>query len=533
VDAIEFNNLGEFRGGFANEIQYNFWSGELLREQMPFYVMYELSPASVGSRLAWRGRMFWQRGDGTYEAIVHGDVASREIRADDAGRRVYALLLPKRDALHVELQPSIPLRLARWIANALTVGACVAVVLLTTRRRTGAYLRALLLFGAGYVLMAGFLAVSAGKYLGHDYPPQGGGDDGLAHDGWGHAMALLAGRGQIGAALEGFEPVYWFTPGTRYVRMVEKLIFGDTNHLFALLLACAPLIVFYLARHLAGRTWGWIVAVGFCLLPVGNLSYVQYLVNGKLGYGEAIGGVMFLAGLVLLLRARPERGGQDGHLAALWFGGVSLAMSMFVRPNFALAEVWVGAAWAFVALRVRDVRAVVALACGLGLALWMPFHNLYYGGEFHLISKAGSTVSVPIGIGDYGAALADLLRGRFGSDAVALIARQITGWLTGIGFVMLEPLRPLAVAVQAVKVLALGVTSWVVWHGARRQLPDDRGLFVVAVASLLAHVPMLFVFVTNPRYAMLAWDLALLVLIAVVARRLRRRPAPRPALSPL
>jgi hypothetical protein len=41
---------------------------------------------------------------------------------------------------------------------------------------------------------------------------------------------------------------------------------------------------------------------------------------------------------------------------------------------------------------------------------------------------------------------------------------------------------------------------------------------VLAVAALMAHVPMLFVFNTIYRYAALAWDLTLLVMIVVVAR---------------
>jgi hypothetical protein len=79
VDAIHFTTLGEFRGGFANEIQYNFWAGELLREWMPFYVMYELTPASAGSRLTWKGQVFWERPAGGFEEIVHHQIASREI----------------------------------------------------------------------------------------------------------------------------------------------------------------------------------------------------------------------------------------------------------------------------------------------------------------------------------------------------------------------------------------------------------------------------------------------------------------------
>ena len=91
-----------------------------------------------------------------------------------------------------------------------------------------------------------------GPSLGKSYPPHGGGNDGLWHDGRGRAMAMFAGQGEIAEALQGAEAVYWFTPGMRYIRMVEKLIFGDTNHLYGLLLACIVIVVFYLMRHFIG-----------------------------------------------------------------------------------------------------------------------------------------------------------------------------------------------------------------------------------------------------------------------------------------
>jgi hypothetical protein len=47
----------------------------------------------------------------------------------------------------------------------------------------------------------------------------------------------------------------------------------------------------------------------------------------------------------------------------------------------------------------------------------------------------------------------------------------------------------------------------------------DSDIAVVAVAAVCAHIPMLFIFTTHYRYAMLGWDLAIVVLIASVARR--------------
>ena len=514
VDRIDFRTLGEFRGGFANDLLYNFWTGDVSRQSMPFYVMYELTPASVGSRLTWTGQVFWERGDRGFEEVIHRQAAARVIAPEDVGRRVYAAFFPKRDEhLLFRLEPSLTLRLAAWAITLLTFVGGISVLMLTVRPPMGAYLRVISIFSAGYVLAASF----GGPYLGTRYPPHGGGDDGLLHDGWGRAMALLASRGEIAEALKGNEAVYWFTPGMRYVRMVEKCVFGDTNHLYLLLLACLPIVVFYLVRHLTGIRWAWLVTGLFCVMPVGNMSLLQNIGNARIGYGEAAGGGMFLLGLALLLRSQPAWGGGR-NLPLTAMAGVILATSMFIRPNFAFAVVWLGAVYAWSSWRRNDYQAIVAVAAGLSLALWMPFHNWYYGGEFYLISRSGSAIVVTLGLGDYGSAILDVLQGHIHTHVTDVVAAQLRGWLYGPGFIYREWFTPLAWPVHAFKLLALVATCWVAVRWAVSGFVKETDLAVVAVASLCAHIPMLFVYATFDRYAMLGWDLALIVLIAYAGR---------------
>src|SRR5207247_83942 len=128
VDEIDFATLAEFRGGFVNDLRYNFWKGELSRNVLPFYVMYELSPASVGSRLAWTGQVFWQRADGGFDEVVHPENAARAIAPDDSGRRVYAAFFPQRDGertFRLELSPL--LRSAIWAEAVLAIVSVAAI----------------------------------------------------------------------------------------------------------------------------------------------------------------------------------------------------------------------------------------------------------------------------------------------------------------------------------------------------------------------------------------------------------------------
>jgi hypothetical protein len=226
---------------------------------------------------------------------------------------------------------------------------------------------------------------------------------------------------------------------------------------------------------------------------------------------------LFLVALALLMRTQPPWGGADRNLAMVAIAGAALAASMFIRPNFAFAVVWLGAAYAWAAWRRQQTVKVFALAIGLVLALWMPFHNWYYGRELYLISKSGATISTPLGAKDYWAAAGDVLHGRLNTHAAAVTSAQLKGWLGGPGFVGANVVW-FGWVMHSVNLFALAVSCWMAlrWVIGRQ---EKSALGVVAVTVICAHLPMLFIFDTNIRYAMLGWDLSLILLVVWAAGR--------------
>jgi hypothetical protein len=65
------------------------------------------------------------------------------------------------------------------------------------------------------------------------------------------------------------------------------------------------------------------------------------------------------------------------------------------------------------------------------------------------------------------------------------------------------------------------------------RLKTGSALGVVAVASLCAHLPMLFIFTTNYRYAMLGWDLSIVVLVVWLYQMRSASEVPRFEVSPV
>src|SRR6185503_11283708 len=91
------------------------------------------------------------------------------------------------------------------------------------------------------------------------------------------------------------------------------------------------------------------------------------------------------------------------------------------------------------------------------------------------------------------------------------------------GFVIRETLLPLAWALHVVALAAFAIACWVVLRWVTDGFERGTDLAIVAMASICAHVPMLFLFSTHFRYAMLAWDLNLIVLAVWTARAWRAR----------
>lgn len=511
IDSIDFRSLREFRGGFANDMRYNWWKGSIDRRKMPFFVMYEFSPGSVGCKLHWQGGLFWEQAGGHFEKIIHETKSSKEIAAGDVGRKAFLLCLPKvSPELFVQLELSPKLRASLVAANAISIIGVLCLLGLMIRIKWRTYLPAAFLTLTGLLLIYLSISVSGGKPLGALYTPHGGGDDGLLHESHGRNMARAAMSGDFRSALEGLEPVYWFTPGMRYFRAVEKVVFGDTNFGYTAFLASFPWIIYLILNHLCGIRWAWIGTFVFLILPA-SFSFAQYIYFALLGYSEPIGSGLFFIGLLLFLKSQPQWGGSGDRWLA-FVGGGCLAASMFVRPNFALAVPLLGIFFMYASWRSRDFPLMLSAAAGLAFALWLPFHNYVYGHVFVLISASGSSVSVPLSPLTYLKASGELVTGNWQGLHIVQAGKQLWGWLWN-----LPELRPYyratTVVFTVLRLPTLAVAATLAFMSHRKQgfLP------ILSWTAIAAHIPMFFIFSTDFRYAMLAWDLCAIATLVVIA----------------
>lgn len=515
VGGIDFRRGVDLRLGFSNDVRYNWlpvnsdilrlsrdgraWQGhDRWRLLMPFYVAYEFPPAFAGGRLCWTGTLLWEGSDRRFAALRHAGEACRTLSPEDAGRKIFGVAVAPH-ALSMRLDPPSGVRLRQVLDAGLAGSAALAVVVLLAGLPTRRTLLPALLIG----LSLAATVIDDAAFLG-GFRPHDGGDDGLFYEGTGRVILGHLLGGDFMAALRGGEPVFYYGgPGLRYLRALERLVFGDTNLGYLSLVLLLPVLVFAVFRRFLSPRWALALALLFVATPLGALfgsSFFQYLTNAARGYADPAAYILFLGGLLAVTHRVP----RDRLLPA--FGGaLLLALAVFVRPNIApLTGILIGGA-GMAALWRYQLRRLAGLCAGFSLVLFMPWHNWYFGGVFVLFSSnAAHPQLLLMPPAAWLAALAELARLDFAGAHVARMLAHLAGWLGGlVESPLLIPLHAAAVAV--------------VVHVVARGRGHDPWLRLLAGATLAQHAVALF-YIHTPRYYLLTWLMTFLV-VAAWARR--------------
>jgi hypothetical protein len=509
VSSIDFVDPVWLRLGFINELGYNWISPpsdieRAVRDRhslavlhrwrltMPWFVMHRFPADFVGSDLCWRGEVLWEGAGGQFEAISHSEMGCRTLAADDVGRRIFGVAISSD--LAMQLAPSAAIRARQLVEPALALLGSVAVVALLVIWR----LRQVVL---PFALIAVTLVVAFlndASFIG-GVRPFDGGDDGLVYEGFARGMLRQLMAGDLRGALEGGEPVFYFTPGMRYLVAVQHLVFGDTFLGYLALMLLLPFLVFFAFQRFLPRTWALAAVTIFAAIPIGVIfgsSLVQYVKWAAKGFADPAAAAFFLGGFVSLCGER-ESGPRDRFGTALAAGGL-FALALFVRPNLAPgAGILLGGA-GLAALWQGQYRRVLGLCLGFLPVLGMALHNWIYGGELVLFTST-TRLAMLMPPAAYLSAFIELLRGDFAGEHVTRAVEQIGAWLAGPSeLVLLAPLQAAALVV---------LVRVVLWRAA------DPWLRLLALATLAQHGVGLF-YVIAGRYHYVTWLLTLVVVTA-------------------
>jgi len=516
VDDIGFDNLATLRGGFANDSGYDWHPGNspLNRNNMPFFVMYELPRRVAGGQLCWRGHVLWQDADGGFGHLPRSEYGCRAIEEADGGRQVFGVSILHDAPLAMSLDLPGGAAIANLAALALRLAGVLAVLLLCLRWPAGdrefkvGFRRQVILLTLALVFMVVYVLTRDHDFIFGGNPPIKATTDGLQYAGFVRLMLIGLANGDVMEILRGGQDVFYMMPGIAYLRAFEKVFFGDTNNLYTAVLLATPFVIWALATVTVSRRWAWWFAIAFILFPLLGpigLWYYNYLHLGvEGGYAEPLAMTLFFGALLLIVRTLPAAPGRfflPGLVAALM-----LAVAVLCRPNFGPGAAIVIAVVTWRLWRQQRLPEAVVAAAGFLPIFFMAWHNYYFGGVFVLATTSADlslTLRAPPSV--YLAFAVDLL--DFQIDERHFELERQWRLMTKDG--LLLP-------------LLLGL----VYAVLRGKLPPEARL--LAYAALAQHGVLLF-WNAKSRFTYIAWALTIIVLLPycekatqAIARQWRR-----------
>ncbi len=509
VAGIDFSDPIWLRLGFTNEHRYNWTEGELQRNHrdgrfwmglhrwhllMPWFVVYRFPADFVGSTLCWRGSVLWEGGGERFADLSSAGETCRTLAPADTGRRVFGIAI-KPGALAMRLERTWSLRLRSIVQGAFMLLGVLAAIGAIVRPRGRRLVVPLVLTGLALLV----IAIDDASFIG-GVRPFDGGDDGLFYDGVGRAILQHLLAGDLRAALEGGEKVFYYGgPGLRYFRALEHLIFGETYLGYLSLVLVLVFAVLALFRRFLPERWALAFALLFVAVPIGTLfgtSFVHYEQWASRGFADPAAYILFLCGLVPVVGFTAA--GPGRNFGPAFFGGLLVALGIFMKPIVAPAAAVLMGGAGLAALYQRQWPRLVGLCVGFSFVLAMGLHNFVFG---HVLVPFSANATHPLVYvmppEAYVAALRELAALHLTGEHVRRAVVQIGQWLAGPS--ELKVMIPLHAAAVAVLVFVAGWGRFF-----------DPWLRLIAGSALAQHVVALF-YVATARYHFLTWFLTMLV----------------------
>ena len=517
IKLLHYENTGQSRLGFVNAVakypghpQTNWHpeTSEMRREHMPRYHVFDIPSSQVGRPLCWRGNLYIDDGSGynrqtskvrecieLQEAVLANPIYLASTTGHNlmikVGKSWYQMIIDKL------------ILLLTAIALALCMSMCSLGVV-----------KSLVLAGGGMGLFAATFRPETLSMMSF-YPIFPWGTDMITHEGLGRAMLYHLLDGNLYEYLRGGESAFYFMPGLRYLISFERLIFGDGmvgKFIYLVALVVALLVVW---RRLLPMSAAILLAaamffeVTFVRLFFVDLSFLRNLVS----LAEIPGAACFLAGLAILLRR---------NISSRWLAvsGLALALSIFLRPNYSPAVAFLLIAMTINLWRHRAFKPWLCLSAGFAPILLVPLHNLYFG---HFPALFTSSAAIPANLrappGLYWAAILHWLNIVPNSDIADYILNHLAQWSA------ISPIDNWLKGEWEAHVLGwtevVRISMFLLlplclrWALHRRHFD----ILLVSGAAICSHL-VLFFFHPDHRYALLAWLLTPIPILAALHRGL-------------
>ena len=495
VKSINFTGRSSLRIGTVNDVQYNYYKfqSDVTREKMPYFVMYEFPEKALGANLCWKGKTLWQASSNNFTPKVHNDFACEPLDT----HKIFGVGVDPNNPLIMKLELPFMLKLSSilgLIFTTISIFISLGLLLKIDDLKK-------LIFPITSVFFTLLTIYLMRKNLLTGCSPYPGGGDGLTHEGFARIIIQLFLDGQYLEVLRGQESIFYFMPGLRYFKAIEKVIFGDTNYGYVLFGLFVPLIFLRFFRAILCEKTSQILFFVFMLLPVFTcfgLSNHLYINEIDKGHAETLGYGLFVIATTLGL-------GDRDQLRLRQIIGMNLlfSLSIIARPNLVIPAAVFCVFISYWMLKEKGFLTAALSLTGLSPVLLLPLHNWCFGQELVLLTSASSIpenlLTPPL---TYLKAILEAIKRDFFGQNIALVTKHLKAWNDWKYFFRLLPLASVLYSLFSSKV-------------------SDKAR-VLAFTALSMQFVLMF-YVPDGRYNYLAWAFTFVVFLMQVESRFIRR----------
>jgi len=528
VKDINFENIKTLRLGQINNLYFNFfWLNkyDLVRENMPFFVMYEIPKILVSSSLCWKGNVFWEDKKNFFLHYYHKSNSCRKIYSDDVGKKIYGVsfgsstsidelkwlygkeFINKNDnfdhfldknSLIIKLKKSNKILIYNFLDIFNKIMFVFIFYLLFFNLKKTIYLLSFIYSALFFILL---------YYIDQDllngFDIYTGGNDGLLYMSYANLMFEHLKNLNFYEYFRGVENVFYFPSSIRYFLPINKIFFGETIYGYIFFLYLFTIVLFYILSELLGITWSIVISALVFLTRLFEgyaLSSFTLLKHVNAGDAEPLAIFFILLSLLIFIKSLNKQTIEKNYFNLFLFG-FFIFLSISLRPNYLPTGCLLILSFIIYSFFYSyNFRIILFPIIGFSFLVLLPLHNIYYGDSFVLLSS-GSHHNTHAPISAYFYSLIDLLNLNLSQSAnIDIISNQLNRWI--------QP--------KEIHYMITFIFLFITFFLHKR--------FVIRTIILLAlsqHLVLLIYEPTN-RYAYLAWILTIIVSFYFVRNNYKR-----------
>ena len=520
---LNINNLKSAMITEVNNLRYNYYWGDkydLVRENIPFFVMIEIPNFLIGSDICWKGNVFWEEDKLNFKHLKNDILNCKTITENHINKKIYALSLGKsetnerlnylygddyikeNDKLDIFLKKNelifkIEKKINLVIFDySLLIFSLIFVLLLINNIFELNYKIYFYSFISSLVFL--FLAFYSDKDLISGFTIFIGGNDGLVYHSYANNMFHHLKFLQIEKFLLGAEEIFYFPSLIRYFLAIFKILFNDTNYGYLTIGYILCLIVFILFTKIYNFKFGLFFAfIVICtrLLEGYGASIIKLLKHINMSDAEPFAITIFLISLYLFIYIYENKNIKNNFLNFVF--GILSFIIVALRPNYLPTVFLLFIIHIYFLYNSERFKEIFFSLFGLSTIFLIPLHNLYFGKEIVLLTAGHvHATSAPLSI--YYLALIDVINLNYNnSENINTIIFQFNRWI-----------KPEELHYFLIFCLLFLVFKY-----------EDRYFKIISSLALSQHV-VLLIYMPSGRYSYLAWFLSIMVCLYFIQKLL-------------